>query len=88
MSLVFVSILLADISFGKELEPVSYDEQLLGEMTKMELKVEQMEKRMKDTQTDIKRVLEKVSSVLENKTKEFNRVKGTLIRAVCLFILE
>lgn len=85
---VFVSILLVDISFGKELDQFSYDEQLLQKMIKLELKVEQMEQRMKDTKTDVERVLEKVSSVLDNKTEEFNLVKGTSIIVVCLFILE
>lgn len=85
--LLIVLKLLATCSFAKETDQFDYDAQILDKMIRMELKVEEMEKEMRDTQSKVIYLLEKVSRVMDNKTEELLFIESTGILYLFLLVV-
>lgn len=84
--LLIVLKLLAS-SFSKETDQFDYDAEILDKMIRMELKVEEMDKEMREIQSNAIYLLEKVSRVLDNKTEELLLLESTGILFIFFFIL-
>lgn len=73
------------LSLERESEKYTYDAKLLEKMIRMELKVEKMEKDIKETQSNVVTVLGQVSKVLENKTEELKLLQERVEMPIVAF---